>query len=100
MPKVSTKEAVAAAKDAMKNLYDDSPLQGLALEEIELIDAERHQLWAVTLGFDRPGSVGAQQGAIGTYLQSAAQIENRAYKTIYIDATSGEFVKMEIRPTP
>jgi hypothetical protein len=94
------KEAVAAAKDAIRSLYEDSPLKALALEEIELVKDSGNERWAVTLGFYRPKSVVANQGAIASIYQPVPQIENRDYKTIYIDAGTGEFVKMEIRPAP
>lgn len=99
MPKISTKEAVARAKDTIRGLFEDSPLKDLALEEIELVDESGRQRWAVTLGFYRRRSVSPNTGAIGSMFQTT-QIENRDYKTIYIDADNGEFVKMEIRPTP
>jgi capsule polysaccharide modification protein KpsS len=100
MPQLTVKDAVAKAKDAIRQLYDDSPLKDLALEEIELVtDGGRHR-WAVTLGFFRPKSITLKHGAVGSIFHQPTQIENRDYKTIYIDADSGDFVKMEIRPVP
>jgi hypothetical protein len=100
MPQVTVKDAVAKAKDAIRQLFEDSPLKDVALEEIELVSDAGRQRWAVTLGFFRPKAVTVKHGAVGSIFQPATHIENRDYKTIYIDADSGDFVKMEIRPAP
>jgi hypothetical protein len=94
------KQAVTAAKDAIQSLYEDSPLPALALEEIELVSDAGKERWAVTLGFYRPRPVSVNQGAVAGIFQPITQLENRDYKTVYIDAETGEFVKMEIRPAP
>jgi hypothetical protein len=99
MPTITTKEAVSMAKETISQLYSDDPLESLALEEIELINEDGEQLWAVTLGFYRPKSITIKGGGIGSMLRPA-QVENRDYKTVFINANSGEFVKMEIRPAP
>lgn len=99
MPQIKMKEAVAAAKAAIADLYDDvSPLDGLGLEEIELTTASGRELWAITLGFYKPKKVPAVGGgAVSSMLQATTKVENRDYKTIYIDALTGDFVKMEMR---
>jgi len=99
MPQITVKQAVALAKAAIADLYDDvSPLDELALEEIELTSADGRELWAVTLGFFKPRQVTVKGGGVASALYSGGvKVENRDYKTLYIDADSGEFVKMEIR---
>lgn len=98
MPTISIKEAVGAAKKALQELYDDDPLRALALEEIELVEQGTRELWAVTLGFHRSKSVSAVQSGALAFLQSPVQpVENRVYKTIFIDASTGAFVKMDMR---
>lgn len=92
------KQAVAVAKAAIADLYADVGLpEGLALEEIELSSESGRECWAVTLGFFARKRVSVQGGGVANILQPGVKVENRDYKTLYIDATSGEFVKMEMR---
>lgn len=99
-------QAVKRAKEALQELFFDEPLKGLALEEIELMEDGRKHLWAVTLGFYRSKSVSVVEPSgrigVGSFFRDPppAQIENRVYKTVYIDAASGNFVKMDIRQVP
>lgn len=100
MPIISVKEAVQHAKESLNELYEDDLPKALALEEIELIKEGDRNLWSVTLGFHRSKSV----STVGTGMLSLAnlapqtpQVENRVYKTVFIDASTGEFVKMDMR---
>lgn len=93
---INVKEAVYAAKKTLQELFDDEPLKALALEEIELIKDSKHECWAVTLGFYRSRSVNVTSSALAI-LQPATQVEQRVYKTVLIDAETGEFVKMDMR---
>lgn len=101
MPTISMKEAVGRAKSALTELYEDDPPRALALEEIELQGDDTHPLWAVTLGFQRKHAVGVarERNSIHDLLGTSppAEVEHRVYKTILIDASSGAFVKMDIR---
>jgi len=99
MPHISMKDAVSTAKTIINELYADESLSALALEEIELVMDGDAECWAVTLGFYRPKSVTVRTGAISSLLQPT-QIENRDYKKLYINAETGTFTRMEIRPTP
>jgi hypothetical protein len=94
------KDAVATAKDEITALYEDDPLQSLALEEIELVTEDGREMWAVTLGFFRKKAISVAGGGVFATLGQPTKVENRDYKTVYIDAATGEFVKMEIRPVP
>ena len=101
MQTITMKDAVRHAKDSLTDLYQDDPPKALALEEIELMDDSGRKLWLVTLGFHRSKSMTAINGGTGTLaslgLVSPPQIEHRVYKTVFIDASTGEFVKMDIR---
>lgn len=91
---INVKEAVKAAKDALLELYEDDPPTAMALEEIEKTRDNGRELWAVTLGFYRHKAA----NTIGSiFTPAASQIEHRVYKTLFIDAGSGAFVKMDIR---
>lgn len=102
MPSISVQEAVKNAKKSLLELYQDDSPKALALEEIEFVDDRTRPLWSVTLGFHRPRSVTTVETVKGLDLPSmfgrpAAQVEHRIYKTIFIDANTGEFVKMDMR---
>src|SRR3989304_2516575 len=97
MPLIGMKEAVKTAKETLQDLYHDDPLRALALEEIELAEQGGKELWAVTLGFPRSKSVSAVQPGALALFQPPSQVENRVYKTIFIDANTGVFVKMDMR---
>lgn len=101
MPVISTKEAVSRAKRALQDLYEDDPPRALALEEIELVGEGDRQLWAVTLGFQRQREVTAvsNRSPVQEFLGQVppTSVEHRVYKTVLINASSGDFVKMDIR---
>ncbi len=98
MTSITIKEAVKTAKEKIKELYEDDSPQALALEEIELIEEGERKLWSVTLGFHRNKSVKAINATmLGDLYKPSQQVENRVYKTILIDANTGEFIKMEMR---
>jgi hypothetical protein len=94
---INVKEAVKTAKSSLLELYEDDPPKALALEEIDRVKDGGRELWAVTLGFFRNKSlIPAANNLTSIYLPTPAQ-ENRVYKTVYIDATTGDFVKMDMR---
>ena len=98
MTAIAVKDAVKTAKEKLKELYEDDAPQALALEEIELVEEGGHKLWSVTLGFHRDKSVRAlSTSGLGDLYKPTAQVENRVYKTIFIDADTGDFVKMDMR---
>lgn len=100
MPIISVKEAVTSAKESIADLFHDDPPKSLALEEIELIDKEGNKVWEVTLGFYRARSIISKTNSISTIFDPQPEIENRVYKTIEIDAETGDFVKMGMRRAP
>jgi hypothetical protein len=102
MQSIPAKDAVRRAKESLIDLYQDDKPKALALEEIELVKDGDRSLWSVTLGFHRPKSVSAVSGgssafSLAGYGAPPAQVEHRVYKTVFIDASTGEFVKMDIR---
>ncbi|MBL0087968.1 MAG: hypothetical protein IPP44_15525 [Ideonella sp.] len=100
MPTVSSQQAVARAKQEIQQLYSDDQLRNLALEELELADEGGQKAWAVTLGFQRSRqvSVATGGGAMNNiFARPNDLVEHRVYKTIYIDAETGEFMKMDMR---
>jgi hypothetical protein len=100
MQAIPVKEAVRHAKQSLIELYADDPPKALALEEIAFVRDGGRDLWSVTLGFDRTWAAPAADEA-GPALANpgwfAQPVEHRIYKTVFIDAATGEFVKMDIR---
>lgn len=101
MQAIPVTEAVRHAKESLLALYQDDRPEALALEEIELVKDGDRSLWSVTLGFHRRKLVSAVGGgsafSLAGYGTPPAQVEHRVYKTVFIDASTGEFVKMDIR---
>jgi hypothetical protein len=96
---ITVKEAVAKAKAHLLELYADDAPQVLALEEIEKVESGTKQLWAVTLGFHRRRdvSVSRDPSAVSFFQPPTSKVEHRVYKTVMIDANTGDFVKMDMR---
>ena len=99
MSNIPIQDAVKKAKATLIDLFHDDPPKELALEEIELTDEGQRKLWAVTLGFHRARKVTALSsgGALHGLGLPIPQLEHRVYKTVLMDAATGEFVKMGIR---
>jgi hypothetical protein len=103
MPQINMKEAVEVAKHSLADLFSDDTLNGVALEELELVSDAGKEMWAVTLGFHRQKAVSALEpsGGIASLIalqrQKPVQVEHRVFKTVYVNANSGEFVKMDMR---
>lgn len=102
MMPISVKDAVRLAKEVLTQLYEDDPPRALALEEIELVKNDGVDIWSVTLGFFRNKSVSTLSGSGANSLAMMGlieppQVEHRVYKTVFIDAETGNFVKMDMR---
>ena len=100
MQSIPVQDAVKNAKKSLLELYADDPPNALALEEVEFVTDEKRSLWSVTLGFYRRKSVSAVplSGSVTSFFsQPAVEIENRVYKTVFVDANTGDFVKMDMR---
>lgn len=98
MSTMSIKEAVKTAKEKLNEIYEDDSPTALALEEIELIEENDKKVWSITFGFHRNKSIKQiSSGAINDILKPQQQIENRVYKTVVIDAHTGDFLRMDMR---
>ena len=89
---LTVKEAVQAAQDWVRQLYADSALKHLRLEEVELSGDERY--WHITLGWVEPA---VRENAFAAALTSDARVLPRVYKTLEVDAESGAVKSMKIR---
>lgn len=94
---ISFQDAVKAARSALDNLFADDPVRDVALEEIELVTEGSNELWAVTLGYYKKRSVSSTNLGALAYFQPPDKVENRVYKTLFINAETGDFVKMSLR---
>ena len=92
-PLIEIKDAVTAAMDFARRVYDDRELRGLRLEEVE---AEPDNLaWKITLGWIEPDyrPLSIVEGMLS---QHSAP---RVYKTFLVDAKTGRVQSMKIRET-
>ena len=90
---IGVKEAVGQAFQTAKELYAETQIWNLLLEEVEFWESENE--WHVTLGFD----TGRKTETVkGTALFPERDYEPiREYKIFYIDGEDGHFKKMRIR---
>ncbi len=100
MSSIPVQDAVKSAKKSLLELYADDPPKALALEEVEFVADDKRPLWSVTLGFYRPKSVSVNHppaSVTSFFSPPALETENRVYKTVFVDAHTGDFVKMDMR---
>lgn len=92
---ISVKHAVRSATDQLLGLYGD--VLNIRLEEIFLSDDE--SAWCVTLSFLAPIS---QEETEPSSDNAAAplSLKQRYYKTLEIDANTGNFRALKMRPVP
>ena len=91
---ITLQQAVKSAKTYLAELDPDEPYRDLRVEEV---DRNEKGDWEITLGFHRKIDItifGA--GSIVTGQNQIAR-ENRVYKIVEIDGTSGEAKKIKIR---
>ena len=91
---IDVKQAVSIAISHLNDLYPDTKLEGVMLEEVELSSDGRR--WLVTIGFDKPKKV---TGAALVFPFAVAATE-RVYKIITISSDHGQFVSMRMREAP
>ncbi|NTV46428.1 MAG: hypothetical protein HGB11_07910 [Chlorobiales bacterium] len=89
---LDVKQAIAAARKAASEFFEDASLIDLQLEEVEF-DTARN-VWLITLGFNVPNrnlmkGIGAVIGNERQYI--------RKYKLFMIDALTGQVKSMKIR---
>lgn len=86
---IGKQEAVAAAKGAARELYSDTTLIDVLLEEVELSD-DRKQ-WLITIGFE------VEPRETTDRLLAALKRNQRRYKQFRVDAETGEVAAMKMR---
>ena len=80
---IDATEAVTKAKEYFTNVYKDTPLLEVMLEEAELIDEGKY--WAITFSFD-------WQPASGTRSLGPGE---RVYKLMKLDSETGSMISMK-----
>lgn len=84
---LSVKKAVKIAFQLFGELYDAKKFEDILLEEVEL--SEDKTSWRVTLGFYR------QMPSVNIMESIGSKKFVRTYKTLNIDAVSGEMISMK-----
>jgi len=84
---IKVKTAVQIAFDLFKELKDTKKFEDILLEEVEL--SEDKNTWLVTLGFYR------QMPSVNIMESLGSKKYIRTYKTLEIDAASGEMIAMK-----
>lgn len=88
---VGIKEAVSAANQFVNEVYSNT-FPDLMLEEITRSDDDKY--WLITLGFTRESTYRTPlHAAMGTALKE----RERVYKTVKVDAETGQPIAMQIR---
>ena len=88
------KAAVYAAREHARALFDQEPLENLALEEVEF--DETNGDWLVTLGYDSPHKL--RRSTKGPGLFPTVEEETlREYKIFRIDPSDGHLISISIR---
>lgn len=89
---LTVRQAVAAARQWVIDLSPQSELRHLRLEEIRLTEDER--FWEITVGWVESG---IRENTFAASLSSDVPVLPRVYKTLDVDARTGEVKSMRIR---
>lgn len=84
---IQVKNAVTIAFKLFEELYDTKRFEDILLEEVEL--SEDKSSWLVTLGFYR------QAPSVNIIESIGSKKYIRTFKTLQIDASSGEMISMK-----
>ncbi|MEN0000641.1 MAG: hypothetical protein AAF940_07140 [Pseudomonadota bacterium] len=87
--RLSVKEAVAIAKNYLRELLMEEGLKNLGLEEIEFDDEQ--DIWLVTLGFSRPWNTTG--GPLATLSGEAPA--KRAYRVVAVQDSDGHVISVK-----
>jgi len=88
------KAAINAAREHARALFDQEPLENLALEEVAFDDISNQ--WLVTLGYDSPHKI--RRKIEGPSLFPTVEEEAlREYKIFRIDPGDGHLISISIR---
>ena len=86
---MEVKEAVALAKQYLRDVFSEEKIDNLGLEEVEFDDAQH--VWSITLGFSRPWdyndvrhTVAASLGVPGRREYKIVRIDDRNKRTLAI----------------
>lgn len=91
---LTVKDAVKTAKKMAEELYEGEKISHLGLEEVTF--SEEKKEWLVTLGY-QSFRTRKKQTTLGSYVPETEEETLREYKTLRIDAETGEFKGMKIR---
>jgi hypothetical protein len=91
---IDIKGAVKAARESARALFDQEPLDNLALEEVAF-DDESNQ-WLVTLGYDSPHKLRRRINGPGLF-PTIEEETLRQYKIFRIDPDDGHLISIGIR---
>jgi hypothetical protein len=94
---VDVKEAVAAAKNYISELYADEHVSNLGLEETE--HDERNGIWLITLGFSRLWNTPRSRAQEVLENLGAVSSLKRSYKVIAV-SDGGNIISMKNWPRP
>lgn len=90
---MDVREAVAAAKKYVQEIFSEENISNLGLEEVEFDEPAR--IWSVTLGFSRPWDTAENPFvALGRSLQRP-----RAYRIVRISDETGKVLSLKSRKT-
>jgi hypothetical protein len=89
---IGPKEAVASAEAYVRELYSESNLKGLRLEEIE--QSADGKYWLITLGWWEPRVI---PNTVNFDIMTRGENPPRVYKTFKVDSESGAVLAMKIR---
>ena len=91
-------KAIKAAKASLLDLYQDTEIRDLLLEEVEKTEDEKQ--WKITLGFSVPqleSLIPPERSYIERFGGALAPRYDRIYKLFVIDAEDGEVKSMKVR---
>ncbi|MFW2042298.1 hypothetical protein ACG94V_12930 [Acinetobacter sp. ULE_I001] len=89
---MEAKESIKLAKLFLRDIFEDENPIDIRLEEIELDDYDK---WIITLSYYKEPN---GQGPVGLMaIASAINANNREYKVVTIDKSSGEVESIKIR---
>ena len=91
--RITPKEAVALGFSEFENLFDRKSLKHVLLEGLELV--EETDQWRVTIGFDSGSFKEYSAPFVVQGLGEKTKEPIRAFRSVYLRADDGRFVRME-----
>lgn len=88
---MNVKEAVARAKQYVKDLFGEEGISNVGLEEVDFDGT----CWSVTIGFSRPWNQG-----VGGGLASLVSAVSRDYKIVKVEDDTGEILSVKSKIIP